>query len=477
MAKQLKIWGAIITILVVINGYLLLKNNNVIPKSYYIDNMQYAISDVHTKELTKEGMLATSNEILLAAPVQAIESVLVKRGDAVFEQQELASYKSDAVEQQRQKLEIEQSAYQTELDELNNILSDLELESESSKPETAADSTTLGDSDMWNLNLSLALGIEQNTPTAEGKAIIRRHIAETERQLEITDELIMQLTSHQVLASPVDGVVGEVIQEGDTITFVIYPSEKSIVTYVDVAQWKRVEVDQDAEIIVRAGKEDEYIVEGTVIEKQEIPAAESLWYKELVKQKKIDPSETLYEVQIQPTDLLDDFPYGEKVDVTITTDEVFESFIVHSDWIVHYEVPDIGNTHIYTLGYDGKTRLTPVEVAFSKLGTIEEPVEEVVEEEPTEEETIEEMAEEETEQAHTIYTVDFKKEKEDEEVDEELYDVTIFTGLIDENTILLDGTERNIYAPTFRPYPINTYKWENVGEVTWKDIVKFIVQP
>lgn len=474
MSKKLKIWVAILTVLVIINGYLLLKNNDVIPKSYYIDNMQYAMSGVHTKELEKEGVLATSNELLLAAPVQAIESVLVKRGEAVFSQQELASYKSDAVEQQRQKLEIERSAYQTELDELDDILSALEREARSSKPATSTDSTTLGDSDVWNLNLSLALGIEQNTPTAEGKAIIRRHIAETERQLEITDALLTQLISHQALASPVDGVVGDVIQEGDTITFVIYPSEKSIVTYVDVKQWKRIEVQQRVEIIVRAGEEDETVVEGTVIEKQEIPAEESLWYKELLKHKKIDSSETLYEVQIQPTDLLADFPYGEKVDVTITTNEAFESFIVHADWIVHYEVPDIGNTHIYTLGYDGRTRLTPVEVAFSKRGTVEKPVEEeIVEEEPTEEET----TEAETEQAPIIHTVDFSKKEDHKVVDEKLYDVTVFTGAIDEDTILLDGTARNIYAPTFRPYPIDTYKWENVGEVTWKDIVKFIVQP
>lgn len=464
MSKKLTIWGAIFTIIVVINGYLLLKNNDVIPKSYYIDNMQYAMSDVHTKELAKEGLLATSEEILVSAPIQAIESVLVKRGDTVFSQQELASYKSDA----REKLNIERNAYQTELNELDSILSALENESGNSQPSTAADSTTLGDSNIWNLNLSLELGIEQNTPTAEGKAIIRRYIAEIERQLEITDASLTQLMSQQAFVSPVNGVIVDVIQEGDTITFVIYPSEKSIVTYVNVAQWKRIEVNQRAEVIVRAGKDDETIIEGTVIQKYEIPAEESLWYKELVKHKKIDPSKTLYEVHIQPIDLLADFPYGEKVDVTITTDEAFASFITHSDWIVHYEVPDIGDTHIYTLGYDGKTRLTPVEVAFSKQGTIEKPVEEeIVEEEPTEEETIEEVP--------AIHTVDFNKEEE--VVEEELYDVTVFNGVIDENTILLDGTARNIYAPTFRPYPIDTYKWENVGEVTWKDIVKFIIQP
>ena len=70
-----------------------------------------------------------------------------------------------------------------------------------------------------------------------------------------------------------------------------------------------------------------------------------------------------------------------------------------------------------------------------------------------------------------------RKKEEEEEVEEELYDVTVFTGAIEDGTILLDGTPRNIYAPTFRPYPLETYKWEDVGEVTWRDVVKFIMQP
>ncbi|WP_431029136.1 HlyD family secretion protein [Lysinibacillus sp. LZ02] len=468
---KFKIWGAIATLFVVINGYLLLKNNDVIPKSYYIGDVQYAVSGVHTKELDKESILATSNEMRLAAPVQAIDKVLVKRGDAVTMQQELASYKSDAVEQERKKLEIERKAYEAELKELEQILSALERESSSARPSTATDSTTIGDSNIWNLNLSLELGIEQNTPTAEGKAMIRRHIAETERQLDITDSLLTQLISYQTLATPVDGVVGDIQQDGDTITFVIYPSSKSVATYIDEAQWQRVEVGQRAIIIVRAGEEEESTVEGIVTEKQAIPAEESMWYQELLKYEKIDPAKTLYEVQIQPTDLLTDYPYGEKVAVTITTDEVFSSFKVHSDWIIHYAVPDIGNTHIYTLGYDGRTRLTPVDIAFTKLGQVDAPVEEVVipEDEPAEEEIIEEKT-------PAIQTVDFSTEEE-EVIDEELYDVTVFTGAIDENTILLDGTARNIYAPTFRPYPLQKYEWEKVGEITWRDIVKFIAQP
>lgn len=474
--KKFKIIGFIVAVLVIINAYFALKNNDIIQKAYYINDIQYAASAIHTKELDKEGILATSEDLRLAAPVQSIEEVLVKRGDTVSSQQELAIYKSDAVEKEEQKLEIERSAYESELAELEEILSDLSMASGSSGSSTSADSTTLGSSGLWNIDLTLEFGIDQNTSTAEGEAIIRRHIAETERQIDIIDAMMTELVTDQALATPIDGVVGDILQDGDTITFIIYATDKSVVTYIDEKQWQRVEPQQKAEIIVRAGKDDEMIVEGTVIEKQEIPAEESLWYDEMAKHDKLDPSQTLYEVKIQPLDVLVDYPFGEKADVTITTDEVFNSFIVHSDWIVEYEVPDIGNTHIYTIGYDGKTRLIPVEVAFKKKGRVDEAVvEEVPEEEPVQEE--EEVVDEATEEEKKIYTVDFSKEKEEEEVEEELYDVTVFTGAIDDRTILLDGTARNIYAPAFRPYPIEKYKWEDVGEVTWQDIVKFILQP
>lgn len=476
--KKFKIFALIAVILVVINAYLALKNNDVIQKAYYIDNIQYAAGGIHTKELEKEGILATSDDLRLAAPVQSIDEVLVQRGESVTAQQELAIYKTDAVEKEQQKLEIERSAYESELAELEDILSDLSMASGSSNPSTSTDSTTLGSSGLWNIDLTLEFGIDQNTPTAEGEAIIRRHIAETEREIEILDAMMTELITDQALASPVDGVVADIVQDGDTITFIIYAADKNIITYIDEEQWQRVEPQQKAEIIVRAGKDDEMTIEGTVVEKQEIPAVESLWYDEMNKHDKLDPSKTLYEVQIQPFDQLVDYPFGEKADVTITTDEVFNSFIVPSDWIVEYEVPDIGNTHIYTIGYDGKTRLVPVEVAFKKKGTVTETVKE--EEIPVEEETVEEeeVVDEATEEEKTIYTVDFaQKKEEDEEDKEELYDVTVFTGAIEDRTILLDGTARNIYAPTFRPYPLEKYKWEDVGTVTWRDIVKFILQP
>lgn len=487
--KKFKIFTSIIAILVIINAYMLLRNNDVIEKSYYIGDIQRAISDTHTEELEKEGILSANQNTFVAVDIQDIEEIYVKRSESVMATQELATLKSDAVEQQVENLEIELSAYETELRELESILSYLEDRGEDSSPSAATDSTSVQNNNLWNLDLTLELGIDQSTPTAEGEAIISRHIAETERQIDILSNSIDSLETDRMLVSPVDGVVGEIIQNSDTITFVIYPEEKSVIVYVDEEQWRKIEVDQAAQIFVRPDEEtalyleegEEYFIDGTVIEKHQIPAEQSIWYEDMQKNKKINPDKTLYEVKIEPFDALDAYPFGEKAQVTIITEEVFSSFMVHEDWIVEYEVEDIGNTHIYTLGYDGRTRLTPVDVAFTKKGIIEEPIEEDLDElveEPTEEEEVLDESAEETEETMKIHTVDIpKKDDKEEEVEEELYNVTVFTGLIDEDTVLLDGTPRNIYAPTFRPYPLKKFEWEAVGPITWQEVVQFMIQP
>ncbi len=472
-----KVVSVIITALVIVNAYLVLRTNEVIEKSYYLNKTQLAVSDTHTKELKKEGILSASNHIRIASDIQNIEEVFIKRGETIMEGQELARYRSDAVETEQQKLEIELQAYESELSELESILYDLEDESGYSSPSTSTDSTSLGTAGFWNLDLTLELGIDQNTPTAEGEAIISRHIAETQRQIDILNNRLSSLETDQALASPTSGVVGDIFQEGDTITFILYPEEKAAIVYVDEEQWQRVALEQAAQIVIRAGEEDEWIVDGTVTEKQQIPAAKSIWYKEMKKHKKIDPSETLYEVQVTPLEYIDNYPFGEKVDVTIITNEEAGSFIAREDWVIDYEIEDIGDTHIYTLGYDGRTRLTPVNVAFDKKGIIEEPVrEDLIAEEPLEE-IVEEELETEVETKPEIITVDFTEKEVVEEEKEELYDVTVFTGAIEDYTVLLDGKPRNIYAPTFRPYPIEKFTWDEVGPLTWQDVVFFAIQP
>ena len=93
----------------------------------------------------------------------------------------------------------------------------------------------------------------------------------------------MKMTTNASLVSPIDGIVSDIIQDASTITFVIYPIEKSVVAYVNADEWQKVKIGQATQIIVRPGEEDEYIVEGTVLEKQEVPTEDSPWYNELEK--------------------------------------------------------------------------------------------------------------------------------------------------------------------------------------------------
>ena len=473
--KKIALFSSLIAVSVFINAYLSLRNNEYIQKSYYIDNIQFAESRLNTEELQKDGVIASNQIVRLSASSQSVNEVSVKVGDTIYAQHELATYNREAVEQEIQKYEIELTAYQSELSELEDILSDLERQSGSNNSSSSTDSTTLGDSNSWNIDFTIELGIEQNTPTAEGIAIIRKYIAEIEREINILDNTLMQMATNASLVSPIDGVVSDIIQDASTITFVIYPIEKSVVAYINTDQWQKVKIGQATQIIIRPEGEDEYIVEGTVLEKQEIPTEDSPWYNELAKDKKIDINDTLYEIHIQPTDFLTDYPYLEKVAIAITTNEVFDSFMVPADWIIEHEIENIGENHIYTVGYDGKTRLIPVDVAFIKLGKIEGPSEEQQQlaQEPTEEEPMNEPSK----KTSLIQTVNLSENKNSEIKKEDLYNVTVFTGSIDENTILLDGTARNIYAPTFRPYPLKKFKSEQVGPVTWQDIVYYMIQP
>lgn len=154
---------------------------------------------------------------------------------------------------------------------MERIVSDLQYESNNSSPSTATDSTTLGDNENWNINLTLELGIEQSTPTAEGIAIIQRSIAETERQISILDSMISQLNNNNSLTTPVDGIVKEIVLEGDSIIFQIQSLEKKFVAYVEHEDWKEIEIGQKASVILNEGKEDELIIDGDVLEKQQIP--------------------------------------------------------------------------------------------------------------------------------------------------------------------------------------------------------------
>ena len=473
MTKKVKIFSAVALLFVVINGYLLLKDNEIIMKNYYINNVQFAVADYHEKILETGAVVAAKQEHFIAAPVQSISEVLVTQGQSVSVLTELAIYKPEEAERELTRLETDRDAFENELSELERIVSDLQYENNNSSPSTATDSTTLGDNELWNINLTLELGIEQNTPTAEGIAIIERSIAETERQITILDSMISQLSNNNSLTTPVDGIVKEIVLEGDSIIFQIQSLEKKFVAYVKHEDWKEIEIGQKSSVILNEGKEDELIIDGDVLEKQQIPARDSIAFNEMKKNDKVKPDDTVYEVSIEPTDLLTETPIGTLADASITTFEANDSFQVDEDWLVKYEEENSQDL-IYAVGEDGKTRLEPVDLLFKHKAEIEQeafmygaPIEENAEEALEEEAVVTEPR---------IRTVELEdSNKEDTAKHEDLEDTAVFTAPIAPQQIFIDGDEKNLFAPTFRPYPLRTFEWAYV-DATWKDALWYLIK-
>ncbi|WP_274308485.1 HlyD family secretion protein [Solibacillus daqui] len=468
VSKKVKITGAIIAIVVLVNAYLLLRENDIILKKYYINDAHFAVTKDHEKILSTDAIVTSSNEQFIAAPVQAIDEVLVTEGQTVDVLGELVLFKLEETEKEIARLESDLAAYETELEELNSVVSQLEIVSTETNSTSATDSNTTRVEDILNLTLSIELGIEQGTPTVEGIAIIQRAIAETERQMELLSSRITQLSENNMLTSPVDGIVKEIVLEGDSIIFNIQSTDKKLVTYVTPKQWQEVEIDQMAKITLFKGQDNELTIDGNVIEKQQIPALESIGFQEMKKHEKINVNETVYEVSIQLSEDISDTPIGTLATADITVNEETHSLGVDNEWLVQIENEDDDKAqYIYMLDGNGNTLLQPVEKYFVYKSRLNQHEALTMDSKGSEEL-------EETEQPTTprIQTVNLKAESKSKVVKEELIDVAVISGPDELYPIFLDGTTRNLSAPTFLPYPLQSFELSHI-ESDWRLILKY----
>ena len=304
--------------------------------------------------------------------------------------------------------------------------------------------------------------------------MMQRSIAETQRQIEIIQNQINQLDENGTLISPIAGIVKDIILEGDSITFHLLSDDKKLVAYVTPKEWQEIELDQVVEMKFDEEAVSEEKLSGTVIEKQQIPAVESIAYKEMKKHKKIASEETVYEVSMVPFDesTLQKAPIGTLADVFITTKQAANSYAVRDKWLVQYEKQDMEDAkYMYLLGKDGLAHLTQVEVAFTHQAEIENDAA------PTEE-SIEEVANEDEakqEQKPRIQTVQLKDQEKPKETEKELEEVTVISSNDDMYQVFLDDKERNLNAPTFKSYPFRAFDWDNVDK-EWKDVLRVFVQ-
>lgn len=468
LSKKVKITGTIIALLVFMNAYLLLRDNDIILKKYYINDAHFAVTKDHEKIFSTNAIVTSSNEQFIAAPVQAINEVLVTEGQTVDVLGELVLFKLEETEKETARLQSDLAAYENELEDLKNVLSQLENVSTETSPTSTVDSDSVSVEDIWNLTLSINLGIEQGTPTIEGIAIIQRAIAETERQMELLSSRIVQLSENNMLTSPVEGIVKEIVLEGDSIIFHIQSADKKLVTYVTPKQWQEIEEDQFANITLFEGQDNELTIDGNVIEKQQIPARASIAFQEMKKHEKINADETVYEVSILLNEELFDTPIGTLATADITVSEQPYSLGVNNDWLVQVENDEDDKAqYIYLLDENGNTQLQPVEKYFVYKSQLNQ--HEALAVDSSDHEVVEE-----TEQPTPprIQTVDLKAESKPKAEKEELTDVAVISGPEELYPIFLDETNRNLSAPTFRPYPLQTFELSHV-ESDWRTIIEY----
>ncbi|QCR32947.1 DUF2968 domain-containing protein [Lysinibacillus sp. SGAir0095] len=397
MKQNMKIWLAAgstaLLALLIINCLIVFKDGSKITRSYYITDYERVTLEQQRAYLEKEAMIVPQEEIRITADANALSEISVRPGQKISMNEEIAAYKTDEATQEQSKLQFEVNAYESELTTLEGILRRLEAQ-DINNPVTSIDSEQVDD----ELSITVETEVTQGSPL-EAIATIEKQIAEVERNIDILENQIADLSFSNVLSSPIDGVVGEVIDDNGTITFIIYTDEKNLITYVSEKEWETVAENQNVELdqslfdneiesqnitnteetsteetnseeTSSIAQEQEELL-GVVIEKQTIPAVNSLWYNEMEKVVKM-PKPLSFEVRVDLNEAIVGKPYASLTKTKIIINEAPSAFRVKKEWLSSKEITVDAEskevTQIYLIGEDGKIQATEVDVAFEDKG-------------------------------------------------------------------------------------------------------------
>lgn len=395
-----------------INAYFVFKDNSSVTRSYFIDEFQKAYIGTNTEQVHKETIVAPAETYTITADATTLSAVNVKRGQEVLMNDVLATYKTDEVDEELTKLESERTAYETELNDLQDALDQIEDEyGDSSNPKSSINTDQIND----KLSVTLKLELAQQNSASTAVALLNRHIAETNRQIALLEAQITQIQSRQGIVSPIDGIVSAIKEEAGALTFEIYSNEKAMYAYLSEKEWQKVQEGQTVDFKVKHVKDE---LSGVVLEKQTIATGDqTVWANELAKTAAL-PQPTNYEVTLQQDAPLEDIPFSTTGKASIIVNEAFDSYKVDKSWLVTAKK---GNKKLYIINQDGKIQLIDVNVQFNTAKS------------------------------------------------------AIFMDYVDEGTPMLSNEKRNIEAYTFRTLPVEKIQWSHFKELTWKQYVKYIV--
>ncbi|MGE7600203.1 HlyD family secretion protein [Lysinibacillus fusiformis] len=404
--------GIVVAMLIIgINAYFVFKEDSTVTRSYFIDEFQKAYIGTNTERVNKDTIVAPAETFTITADATKLSAVNVKRGQEVMMNDLLATFKTDEVDEELTKLESERTAYETELNDLQNALDQIEDEYDDSNPKSSINTDQIND----RLSVTLKLELAQQNSLSTAVALLNRHIAETNRQIALIEAQITQIESRQGIVSPIDGVVSAVKEEAGALTFEIYSNEKAMYAYLSEKEWQKVQEGQTVDFKVKHVKD---ALSGIVLDKQMIATDdETFWANELAKSTNL-PHPTNYEVVLQQDAPIEEVPFSTTGKASIIVNEAFDSYKVDKSWLA---TTKRGNKKLHIINQDGKIQLIDINVQFNTTQS------------------------------------------------------AIFSDYLDEGTPMLSNVKRNMESYTFRTLPIEKLHWKQFKELTWKQYVKYIV--
>ena len=451
--QWLTIIGGFFFSLVIVNSYFLFKPDSKIERIYALNEYGWQVKKSYKHFIPKQSVVASKEIIYMTANATELDQIKVKKGQIINNKDPLAIYNEATREQLVRQKEAELNAYDSELDGLNDALKEIERQATNQKPSSYINSDQIAE----NISVEVQMEIVQSDTSSEASAILKRHIAEVERNIEIAQATLGDLNKTKSITSPMNGSIGDIVYADDSVTFEIHSDEKNIIAYLSEQQWREVSIGQSVIVDIQGHDEP---VEGIVVEAHEFPAQQSIWLQRLIKEGAVKQDATVYEIRIDLNDLLLLAPYNSLAKAEITIQEVNDSYISPSHWIVNKEIEGVSDTHIYIVDYDGKIRLEPITVLHEAPVNRWHTITNVVDEGTGEDKIAQQQLK------HIQSLVKYANDKPQE--------ITAFMMNSDEPSILLNSKGKRIQAASFPPLPIRFISLDEIGTITWKDVVKYL---
>lgn len=404
------------------NLLLVFKDDSLLARSYYIDEHIRVAPGDYARELEKEAITVPVSRYFLSIEREELLDLTVQEGDPVSLGGAVANLDTSDEQDQRNEWQTMQNAYEAEASELRSIISSLTSDKARAGSNASTSGRTIGTGGTADDEVDVTVGVDVDVEVSEegaydsAIAAAESRLAEVQREIAILTAQLQSAEGELQFVSPVDGVVERIEEFEDVVVVHILPNEQRLVTFVEEKNWHEIEA---AQPVHAYSTHQEKIYTGEVASKGMLPVTDNRW-KEIHGQYETQPDLPLYEVEIQPSDVLAGLPIGANVNVTIKLDEAKNAMRIRDDWML---VRNKEYAEIYTLSERGTVGRVPVEIAFDIP---------------------------------------------------ELQSVVVSEGLVAGQIVLDDEFRRN-NSRTFFPLPFDRPSWNSVKSVGWKEYIYFLL--